>query len=404
MSHADALERIRAARARIAAHVRDTPTVLSYTLSESTGAEVYLKLENLQRTGAFKIRGALNKLLLMPAAERERGVLAASAGNHAQGVALAARICDVAATIVMPEGTPLVKVQRTEGYGAEVILHGQSYDEAQARARELVAQRGAALIHPFDDRDIIEGQGTVGLELLEQVPELSAVLVPVGGGGLISGVALALRALAPEVKIIGVQASGAAATARSFRAGAPVRVPDPRTMADGIRVGTVGELTFPLIRELVDDVVTVEEEEISEAVVQTMEKNKVVVEAAGSVGVAALMAGRFRTTGRVCAVLSGGNIDLNFLGRLIDAGLASAGRYHVVHLRMPDTPGQLQKVVAVLAETKTNILDVQHYRAGWKVPVGSVDVEILIETRNAREGARVDELLLAEGFELLSSR
>lgn len=404
MDLAPALAAVRAAAERIGPHVRSTPSVLSYTLSEATGAEVYLKLENLQRTGSFKIRGALNKLLSMPDRERARGVVAASAGNHAQGVALAAKTCGVPATIVMPEGTPLVKVQRTEGYGAEVELFGASWDRAQERALQLADRLGAVLVHPFDDRDVIEGQGTVALELVEQVPQPDTVLVPVGGGGLISGIALVLRALAPRARIVGVQAAGSAAMARSFERGAPVVVPDPRTMADGIRVGGVGELTFRLVRELVDEIVTVEEDEISEAVVQTMEKNKVVVEAAGSVAVAALMAGKVPARGRVCAVLSGGNVDLNFLARLIEAGLARAGRYHVVHLRMPDTPGQLQKVVAVLAETKSNILDVQHYRAGWKVPVGCVDVEILIETRHAREGAQIDELLRARGVELLAPR
>jgi threonine dehydratase len=397
---AASLARIRAARARLDAYVRRTPTVYSYTFSESAGTDVYLKLENLQRTGSFKARGALNKLLTLSAEQRARGLVAASAGNHGQGVALAAKLLDVRATIVMPEATALIKVQRTEGYGAEVLLHGENWDQAQARAVELAAARGMTLVHPFDDLAVIDGQGTVGLEILDDLPDVEAIVVPIGGGGLAAGIALAVKSQRPDVRVIGVQAAGAAAMARSIAAGARVRVERPTTIAEGIRVGNVGEQTFAIVRALCDDCVTVEESEIAEAVVQTMEKSKVVAEAGGVVGLAAISAGRVRSTGTICAVVSGGNIDLNQLARLIESGLANAGRYHLVRVRMPDLPGKLHDALGLIAESRANVLDVQHYRAGWKVPVGFVDVEILVETRHAKHGADVDAALRARGFEV----
>jgi len=393
-----ALERIRAAAERIRPHVRRTPTVYSYTFSESSGAEVWLKLENLQRTGSFKLRGALNKILLLEPAERARGLVAASAGNHAQGVALAAKICGASATIVMPAGTPLNKVQRTEGYGATVVMQGENYDQSQAAARELALQRGATLVHPFDDPHVIEGQGTIALEILDEVPGLDTLVVPIGGGGLIGGIALALKALAPGVRLVGVQASGAAPMVRSFRARARETVESPRTFADGIRVGTPGAHTLPLVLRLVDECVTVEEPEIAEAVFQTLEMSKIVAEPAGVVAIAALVAGKVPAAKNVVALVSGGNVDLNLVARIIENGLAQAGRYHLVRLRLPDAPGQLSSVLALLSEAQCNVLDVQHYRAGWKVPLGAVDVEILIETRRADQGSEVERSLARHGF------
>ena len=400
---AASLARIRAARTRIDTYVRHTPTVYSYTFSENAGGDVYIKLENFQRTGSFKARGALNKLLTLAPEQRERGLVAASAGNHAQGVALAAKLLGVRATIVMPEATALIKVQRTEGYGAEVLLHGENWDEAQVRAVELAAARGMTLVHPFDDLAVIEGQGTVGLEILEDLADVEAIVVPIGGGGLAAGIALAVKAQRPNVRVIGVQAAGSAAMVRSIAAGARVGVERPATIAEGIRVGNVGEHTFELVRALCDDCVTVEEHEIAEAVVQTMEKSKFVAEAGGVVALAAISAGRVRSSGTICAVVSGGNIDLNQLARLIESGLANAGRYHLVRVRMPDAPGNLHLALGSIAETRANVLDVQHYRAGWKVPVGFVDVEILVETRHSRHGADVDAALRARGFSVLES-
>jgi threonine dehydratase len=395
------LARIRGARTRLAPYVRHTPTVYSYTFSESSGCDVHLKLENLQRTGSFKARGAINKLLTLPAELRGRGLVAASAGNHAQGVALAAKLLGVRATIVMPEGTSLIKVQRTEGYGAEVVLHGESWDDAQVRAVELGRERGITLVHPFDDLAVIDGQGTVGLEILEDLPDVEAIVVPIGGGGLIAGIALAVKSQRSNVRVIGVQAAGAAAMAKSLAAGAKVRVERPATIAEGIRVGTVGDATFELVRELCDECVTVEDSEIAEAVVETMEKSKIVAEAAGVAAIAAIHSGRVRARGKLCAVVSGGNIDLNQLARLIESGLANAGRYHLVRVRMPDVPGNLHAALGQIAESRANVLDVLHHRAGWKVPVGFVDVEILVETRHAKHGAQVDDALRVRGFTVI---
>jgi threonine dehydratase len=396
----EALARIRAAAERIRPHVRRTPTVYSHTFSESSGAEVWLKLESLQRTGSFKLRGALNKVLGLDPAARARGLVAASAGNHAQCVALAARLCEASATIVMPTGTPLNKIQRTEGYGARVLLQGEGYDQSQAVARELALERGATLVHPFDDPDVIEGQGTLALEILEEVPGLDTLVVPIGGGGLISGIALALKALAPQVRLVGVQASGAAPMVRSFRSRARENVESPRTLADGIRVGAPGEHTLGLVLRLVDECVTVEEPEIAEAVFQAMEKSKIVAEPAGVVSIAALVAGKVKGAKNVCALVSGGNVDLNLLARVIENGLSQAGRYHLVRLRLPDAPGQLSKVLVLLGDSQCNVLDVQHYRSGWKVPLGAVDVEILVETRRPDHGSEVERRLAEHGFEV----
>ena len=395
-----AAEALRETDARLRPDARVTPTVFSNTFSDSAGCDVYLKLESLQRTGAFKLRGALNKIRCLSAAERDRGLVAASAGNHAQGVALAAKLTGASATIVMPESTPLIKVRRTEGYGARVVMHGQNYDQAQAFASRLVEEEGRTPVHPFDDPDVILGQGTVGLELIEQVPELDAVVVPVGGGGLISGVALAIQSIAPRIKVFGVQAAGADPMVRSFRAGSPVAIEAPQTIADGIRVGTTARRTFEIIRDHVDGMLTVSEDELSRAVVQTIEKMKIVAEPAGVAGVAAIEAGRLPVGGRVCAVVSGGNIDLNFLGRLIEGGLAAAGFYHPLQLRMKDTPGQMRAVLEVLAPSNCNVVDIIHYRSGWRVPIGCVDVDILVETRIAGQGEELEGLLREAGFEI----
>ena len=394
------LAAVRAAADVIRPHARRTPTVYSHTFSEGAHCDVWLKLECLQRTGSFKLRGALNKVSALSADARSRGLVAASAGNHAQGVALAAKLAGVPATIVMPRATPINKVQRTEGHGATVVLHGESFDEAYAHALALVDERGLVLVHPIDDADVIAGQGTLGLEVLEEVPDLDAIVLPIGGGGLAAGVALAVKALAPRVRVIGVQAAGADAMARSFHAGTRVTLERAHTSADGIRVAQPGALTLELVRRHVDDVVTVDDGELAEAVVQAMEKERVVAELAGVAGVAALAHGKVRGAKRVCAVVSGGNIDLNLLARIIESGLASSGRYHLVRLRVPDVPGQLAQVLAVVSDAQGNVLDVQHYRSGWKVPLGFTDIEVLVETRRAGQGAAIDAALAAKGFEV----
>jgi threonine dehydratase len=328
------------------------------------------------------------------------GLVAASAGNHAQGVALAAKIAGTRAIIVMPESTPIIKVQRTESYGAEVVLFGENYDASQKYAAQIAGERKATLVHPFDDPWIVCGQGTCGLEIVDDLPDLDAVVVPIGGGGLISGVALAVKALSPKTRVIGVQAAGAAPMVRSFHERRRVSVSSPTTIADGIRVGQVGELTFDLVQRYVDECVTVEEDEIVDAVLQSMEKSKIVAETAGVPGIAAILAGKVKNAKRVLAIVSGGNIDLNLIARIVENGLERAGRTHNVRLRTTDTPGRLVDILGVIAANQCNVLDIQHYRAGFKVPLGMVDIDILLETRKAGAGTLVDEALRARGYDL----
>ncbi len=395
-----ALPEIRRAAERLAPYIRRTPTIYSHNLSEQTGLDVFLKLENLQRTGAFKIRGALNKVLGLPQSVLGRGLVAASAGNHAQGVALAAKLVGTRATIVMPVSTPILKVQRTEGYGAEVVLSGTNYDAAQAVATELARERGATLIHPFDDVEILIGQGTTGLELIEDAESLEAVVVPIGGGGLCAGMALAIKACSPRTRVIGVQASGASPTVQAFLSGRPERVAAPFTIADGIKVGVTGKITLDIIQRVVDECITVEEDELVDAVVQTMEKSKVVAEAAGVAGVAAILARKITGAQRVATVISGGNIDLNLFARILENGLDRAGRTHHARVRVADLPGQLAKLVGIVAENDCNIIDVQHLRAGWQVPLGFVDIDLVVETRRADAGLKLEAALRVAGFQV----
>lgn len=392
---------VRDAAKRLEPYIRETPTVYSYTFSEILGSDVHLKLENLQRTGSFKVRGALNKILMLSDEERGRGLVAASAGNHAQGVALAAQLAGCNAKIVMPESTAITKVERTRGYGAEVVLYGSNYDEAAAHAVELCEIEGRTAIHPFDDWAIIHGQGTVGLEIARQVPDVEAVILPIGGGGLIAGVALAMKALRPEVKIIGVQAEGASPMVQSIKEGEERIVENPKTLAEGIRVGKVGKRTFEVVRALVDRTLTVTESEIASAVVELLEKNKVVAEAAAVTPVAAMLAGKVRGGATLVGVISGGNIDLSMLGRLIESGLSLRGTLYRLKLRVADEPGTLRRLLEAVESERGNILDVRHDREGWKVPVGSVDVDLVVELRNADAGPRIDARLRDEGFEVM---
>jgi len=397
------LAEIRLAAERVAPYVRETPTVFSYTFSESLGVDVHLKLENLQRTGSFKVRGALNRILTFTPAERARGLVAASAGNHAQGVALAAQLAGCSAKIVMPVSTAITKVERTLGYGAEVVLHGDSYDEAAAHAKGLVESEGRTSVAPFDDWAIIHGQGTVGLEIARQVPDVDSVVLPIGGGGLIAGVALALKALRPEVKVIGVQAEGASPMVQSIQRGEKRVVENPKTLAEGIRVGAVGDLTFEVVRALVDRTVTVTEDEIAAGVVELLEKNKTMAEAAAVTPIAAMLAGKVRADATLVGVITGGNIDLSTLGRLIESGLSKRGTLHRLVLRVDDEPGALRRVLEAVEDQRGNILDVRHDRAGWKVPVGSVEVEVLVELRSEDAGPQIELNLAERGFVVLEA-
>jgi threonine dehydratase len=391
---------IEAAREVLAGVARLTPLEGSRPLSERVGGDVALKCENLQRTGSFKIRGAYVRISRLSAEELANGVIAASAGNHAQGVALAASLVGTSATVFMPVGAPIPKVEATKAYGAQVRFAGETVDEALAAANDFAAEQGAVVIHPFDHIDIVAGQGTVGLEVLEQCPELRTVVVSVGGGGLISGVAAAIKSARPDVRIVGVQAAGAAAFPSSLRAGHPVSLESMTTIADGIAVGCPGELTYRMVRDLVDDIVTVSEESLSQALLQCLERAKLVVEPAGAAPVAALMDAPSDFEPPVVAVLSGGNIDPVLLMRVLRHGMAAAGRYLSFRLRIPDRPGELARLLAELAASGANVLDVEHQRTGAHLHLDEVEVALQLETRGPEHCDEVLGRLRAAGYPL----
>jgi threonine dehydratase len=391
---------IEAARERVAGVARETPVFGSDTLSRMTGRDVRLKAENLQRTGSFKIRGAYNRISALSAEERARGVVAASAGNHAQGVALAARLLGVPATIFMPVDASIAKVEATRGYGAAIELSGEAFDESAAAARERAARDGATFVSAFDDELVIAGQGTVGLELDEQLADLDVVVVPCGGGGLLSGIALALRALRPEIRIVGVQAAGCSPMVESVRCGELAPVSRTETIADGIAVKRPGDLTFPIVRDTVDELVAVTDEEIVETINLLLERHKLLVEGAGAAAAAAIVAGRLEgLQGRsVAVVLSGGNIDLPLIQAVVRRGLTVSGRYLVLSTRIPDRPGALLQLLGVLAANRVNIVDVVHHREGLDVFVTDTEVELTVETRDAAHAREVMALLEERGF------
>ena len=372
-------------------YLHHTPLAPSRTLHEITGSHIYLKAENTQRSGSFKVRGASFKVSRLNSQERARGVIAASAGNHAQGVAIAAAQTETPCTIVMPETAPLAKVMATQGYGAEVVLHGFTYDDAYQHCLELQEQSGAVFVHAFDDPDVIAGQGTLGLEMLSDLPDADALVVPIGGGGLISGIAIAARALRPNITIIGVQAAGAASVRASLDAGKLHTLPTIATIADGIAVKRPGELTFEIISQLVDEVVAVEDEAIIGAVLFLMERNKMLVEGAGAAGVAAMLSGTLKLPGKkVLVPLTGGNIDINLVGRFIEHGLAAAGRYFVIHTWLTDRPGELMRLLEIIAEMRINVIDVRHQRISHRLPIMQREETLTLETRDR---AQCEQLL-----------
>jgi len=397
------VDEIHRARELLAAITRPTPLVWSRPLSEQVGGEVYLKCENLQRAGSFKVRGAYVRIHNLPAQERARGVVAASAGNHAQGVALAATLHEIPSTVFMPEGAPLPKVAATESYGAAVRFAGLTVDEALVAARAHAAETGAAFIHPFDHPDIIAGQGTVALEILEQLPEVRTVVLGLGGGGLLSGIALALKALRPDVRVVGVQAATASSWTTSLAAGHPTSIAGMSTMADGIAVGRPGDLTFRLVRELGVDVRTVSEESISRALLLLLERNKLMVEPAGVVGVSALLETPEQYEAPVVAVLSGGNVDPLLLLRLIRHGLSAAGRFLSLRLRVLDRPGALAQILAEIAAVDANVVDVEHGRMAPRLGIGEVEIGLTVETRGPIHAAAVLDRLHAAGYPIVSS-
>jgi threonine dehydratase len=378
--------------------VVSTPLQESRWLSQHAGAPVHLKCENLQRTGSFKIRGAIVRMTRLSAEERAHGVVAASAGNHAQGVALAAQYLGIRATVFMPEGAPIPKEKATRAYGAELRFYGHTVDEALTEAQKFTAETGAVLIHPFDHPDIVAGQGTCGLEILEQCPDVGTIIVPLGGGGLLAGIATAVKAARPEVRVVGVQAARAAAYPGSLQAGTPTPVSDMSTMADGIAVGCPGKVPFASIQRYVDDVMTVTEESMSTALLQLLERAKMVVEPAGAAGVAAMLDRPRDFPGPVVPVLSGGNIDPLLLMRVIRHGMAAAGRYLSFRVRIPDLPGALARLLAELARVEANVLDVVHQRTSAQLHLDEVEVALQVETRGTEHREEVLAHLRSVGY------
>ena len=393
------LDDIRLAHKLLDGIARRTPLEGSRTLSDRVGGPVHFKCENLQRTGSFKLRGAYVRIHNLSPEERARGVVAASAGNHAQGVALAASILGITSTVFMPEGAPLPKIAATEAYGARIRFHGQTVDEALVAARAFAAETGAILIHPFDHADIVAGQGTCGLEILEQCPEVRTIVVATGGGGLLAGIATAVKELRPDVKVVGVQAAGAAAYPASLAAGRPIPLGVMSTMADGIAVGRPGEVPFALIAELVDEIRTVSEESLSKALLLLLERAKLVVEPAGAAAVAALMDEPHTFEAPVVAVLSGGNIDPLLMLRMIRHGLVANGRFLSLRLRIPDRPGALAKLLTELGEADANVMDVEHVRTRSTLALGEVEVALQLETRGLPHAEALISRLRAAGYQ-----
>jgi threonine dehydratase len=397
------LDDVRAAQKLLQGVSRVTPLEGSRPLSARVGGPVHLKCENLQRAGSFKIRGAYTRIANLTPQERAAGVVAASAGNHAQGVALAAHMLGTSATVYMPKGAPLPKLAATQGYGAEVRMAGHTVDEALVEAKAYADQSGAVLIHPFDHPDVVAGQGTVGLEILEQCPEVRTIVVCTGGGGLLGGVAVAVKALRPEVRVIGVQAEGAAAYPQSLAVGHPVSLTSMSTMADGIAVGRPGDVPFSIIAELVDDVLTVSEESLSRSLLLCVERAKLVVEPAGAAAVAAILDQPQAFEPPVVAVLSGGNLDPLLLLRVLRHGLAAAGRYLSLRVRIQDRPGALARLLSQLAESDANVFEVEHVRTNPRLHVDEVEVALQLETRGPGHCDEVLSKLRAAGYTLAFS-
>jgi threonine dehydratase len=395
------LEDVLAAQDLLRAIIAPTPLEFSQALSDRVGGDVHLKCENLQRAGSFKIRGAYTRMAALSEDEKALGVVAASAGNHAQGVALAAKLLGIRSTVFMPLGAPIPKLMATRGYGADVEQLGTSIDECLVRARQFETETGAVLIHPFDHPDIVAGQGTCGLEILEQCPEVATIVASAGGGGLLAGIATAVKATRPDVRVIGVQAERAAAYPPSLAAGHPVPLASMATMADGIAVGCPGEVPYAIVAELVDSIETVSEDTLSRAVLFLLERAKQLVEPAGAAAVARLLdAGRDVYRGPVVAVLSGGNIDPLLLLRIIRHGLVMAGRYLQLRVRVPDSPGSLAGLLADLASADANVVDVEHVRTSATLPVDQVEIAVQLEAKGTAHCEELLSILRAKGYAL----
>lgn len=394
------LDLIREASRNIAAALSPTPLIRSSYFSGLFGTEVYLKLENLQKTGSFKPRGAYNRILALSDGERRAGVITASSGNHAQGVAWAATLLGVSSTIIMPTTTPIIKYTAARGYGAAVEFHGASFAEAYSRALSIAEEKGLSFIPPFDDELVMAGQGTIGLEVMDALPDVDAVVVPIGGGGLISGIAAAVKQTNSSVKVYGVEASASASCVASFREGRPVSVASEPTMADGIAVKRIGDKTWPVIREYVDHVTDVGEESIAEAILKLLERKKLVVEGAGAVGIAAAMEGKLPVGGKTVFVISGGNIDVTALDRVIRLGLLKEGRIVKLSTVLADAPGSLAGLTRVIADGRGNIIHVAHEREAMDVPAGRIRIDVTVEVEGRAHGAELLKRLRDAGYEV----
>ena len=390
------------ARERLKKVVRRTDLVPYRVLGVPGKNEIFIKTENLQHTGAFKLRGAYNKIAQLTEEERAHGVIASSAGNHAQGVALAASMFGVKATIVMPEGAPLAKIAATRAYRAEVVLSGLVYDDAYQKAMELQQETGAVFVHPFNDPQVIAGQGSLGLEIMDDEPDIGTVVVPIGGGGLISGIAVAIKSLWPNVKIIGVQAAGAPSMQQSLREGHPITLSSAHTIADGIAVKTPGDLTYELCQKYVDEVVTVDEDEICNAILTLLEKCKIVAEGAGAVSVAALLHNKFKAEGKIACLVSGGNIDVTTLQRILDKGLMKAGRLAQVCTLIEDRPGRLHRLLAVVSDSGANVVSIRHDRTNMESGIGMAMLELTLETHNQQHLDQVLATMEQNGYRIIS--
>ena len=397
MSLSVTLPDVIAARQALHGVIHKTDLVPSRVLSDE-GREIFLKSESLQQTGSFKVRGAYVKIAGLSPEERARGVIASSAGNHAQGVALAARSFGVPATIVMPEGAPLAKVTATRALGAKVVLHGTVYDDAYKHAMALQQELGAVFIHPFDDPLVIAGQGSIGLEILEDLPDVDTIVVPVGGGGLIAGIAVAAKAMRPKVRVVGVEAAGAACMGASVRADKLVTLTRAATIADGIAVKTPGERTFAICRALVDELVTVDDDEIAQTILFLMERCKIITEGAGAAPVAAIMGNKFHCGGKVVAILSGGNIDVTLLSNIIDKGLLKAGRRVKIRTVIEDKPGSLSRLLRIISDCEANVVSIQHDRAHLEAGIGYAMMELALETQDRDHVGRLLEAMEHHGL------
>ncbi len=390
---------IQRAMQRIRTAIPITPLVYSAILSKMTGNEIFLKLENLQMTGSFKERGALNRILTMTPDEQRRGVIAASAGNHAQAVAYHATKHGIRSQIVMPITTPIVKALRTQEYGAEVILHGASFDEAVTEAFRRRESEDLMFLHAFNDREVIAGQGTLGIEILDQMPDLDAMIAPIGGGGLLGGIAVAAKAIKPGIKMIGVEAARVPSMHEAIREGKPVTVPAAATIADGIAVRRAGEWTLPLIQKYVDELVKVDEEEIANAILLLLEREKTLAEGSGAAAIAALLNHRTKLKGkRVAVLVCGGNIDVSMLSRIIERGMVQQGRLVRMRFEVADHPGSLQGICAVLAANRANVVELVHDRAHYGVGLGNTGIDITFETRGGDHVAELGKALTAAGY------